>query len=73
MLGLGAGDPTPATTQAACLGGVVDSFAVAAEEFLPRLAGLKLSEATVPRTTETMACAAQPSAVACKSLAYARS
>jgi hypothetical protein len=33
---------------------VVDSFATAAEELLPRLAGLDLSEATVQRTTEAV-------------------
>lgn len=33
---------------------MVDSFATAAEELLPRLAGLDLSEATVQRTTEAV-------------------
>jgi hypothetical protein len=34
------------------LAGTLDSFATAAEEILPRLAGLRLSESTVERTTE---------------------
>jgi len=34
--------------------GVVGSFAVAAEEVLPRLAGLRLSESTVQRATEAV-------------------
>jgi hypothetical protein len=35
-----------------CLGGVLDSFATVAEEVLPRMAGLRLSESTVQRMTE---------------------
>jgi hypothetical protein len=34
------------------LAGTLDSFATAAEKILPRLAGLRLSESTVERTTE---------------------
>src|SRR5262249_20255661 len=37
---------------AACLAGVLSSFAEAAEKTLPRLAGLRLSESTVQRATE---------------------
>ena len=51
-LGLTAGDLTPGATQAVCVAGVVGSFAEAAEDVLPRLAGLTLSESTVQRTTE---------------------
>ena len=36
------------------MAGVVGSFAVAAEDVLPRLAGLTLSESTVQRTTEAV-------------------
>ena len=52
VLGLGEGDLTPAATQLVCLGGVLDSFALAAEEVLPRMAGLRLSESTVQRMAE---------------------
>jgi hypothetical protein len=37
-----------------CLAGVLDSFATAAEEILPRMTGLRLSESTVERTTEAV-------------------
>jgi hypothetical protein len=53
-LGLGAGDLTPGATQAVCITGAVGSFATAAEEVLPRLAGLRLAESTVQRTTEAV-------------------
>jgi hypothetical protein len=36
------------------LAGTLDSFATAAEKILPRLAGLRLSESTVERTTEAI-------------------
>jgi hypothetical protein len=52
VLGLGAGDLTPGAAQAVSLAGVIVSFAEAAEEVLSRLAGLRVSEATVQRTTE---------------------
>jgi hypothetical protein len=52
VLGLSAGDLTPGAAQAVSLGGVVVSFAEAAEEVLWRLAGLRVSEATAQRTTE---------------------
>lgn len=45
---------TPGARQAVCLGGVLVSFAKAAEEILPRLAGLRLSESTVERATEAV-------------------
>ena len=43
-LGLAASDLTPGATEAVCITGVVGSFAVAAEDVLPRLAGLTLFE-----------------------------
>jgi hypothetical protein len=52
VLGLTDGDLTPGATQAVSLTGVLESFALAAEELLPRLAGLQVSESTVQRTTE---------------------
>jgi hypothetical protein len=53
-LGLTPGDLTPGATQAVCIAGIVGSFAVAAEDVLPRLAALTLSESTVQRTTEAV-------------------
>jgi hypothetical protein len=52
VLGLTPGDLTPGAAQAVSLCGTIVSFAEAAEEVLSRLAGLKVSEATVQRTTE---------------------
>jgi hypothetical protein len=43
---------TPGAAQAVSLAGVIVSFAEAADEVLSRLAGLRVSEATVQRTTE---------------------
>lgn len=51
-LGLAAGQLTPGAEQLATLAGTVGSFAEAAEKFLPRMAGLRLAESTVERTTE---------------------
>jgi hypothetical protein len=51
-LGLTAGKLTPAAEQLTTLAGTVGSFAEAAEKFLPKMAGLRLSESTVERTTE---------------------
>jgi hypothetical protein len=51
-LGLSAADLTPAADEVVCLAGVQDSFAVAAEKVLARLAGLRLSESTAERATE---------------------
>ncbi len=51
-LGLTAATLTPATEQLVTLAGTVDSFADAAEKLLPRMAGLRLAESTVERTTE---------------------
>jgi hypothetical protein len=43
---------TPAAQEVTCLAGVQESFAKAAERTLPKLAGLRLCESTVERTTE---------------------
>jgi hypothetical protein len=51
-LGFSAAKLTPAAEQVATLAGTVGSFAEAAEKLLPRLAGLRLAESTVERTTE---------------------
>jgi hypothetical protein len=51
-LGFSAGKLTPGAEQIATLAGTCDSFADAAEKLLPKLAGLRLSESTVERTTE---------------------
>ena len=51
-LGLSAAKLTPGAEELATLGGTVGSFAEAAEKFLPKMAGLRLSESTVERTTE---------------------
>jgi hypothetical protein len=47
-----AAELTPAAAQAVSLAGLLCSFAEAAEKVLPRLAGLRLGESTVERTTE---------------------
>lgn len=44
---------TPAATEVACIAGVQSSFAEASERTLVKLAGLRLSESTVERTTES--------------------
>lgn len=51
-LGLSAGTLTPGAEEIATLAGTTESFADAAEKLLPRMAGLRLSESTVERTTE---------------------
>ncbi len=51
-LGLTAGTLTPAAEELATLAGTLDSFADATERVLPKMAGLRLSESTVERTTE---------------------
>jgi hypothetical protein len=43
---------TPAAEELVSLAGTLDSFADAAEKTLPKMAGLRLSESTVQRTTE---------------------
>jgi hypothetical protein len=51
-LGFSARKLTPGAEQVVALAGTGESFADAAEELLPRMAGLRLSESTVERTTE---------------------
>ncbi len=43
---------SPAAAEVACVAGVQGSFAEASEKVLPKLAGLRLAESTVERTTE---------------------
>ena len=43
---------TPGAEEVATLAGTTGSFAEAAEKFLPKMSGLRLSESTVERTTE---------------------
>jgi hypothetical protein len=43
---------TPAAQEVTALAGIQESFGKAAERMLPKLAGIKLSESTVERTTE---------------------
>lgn len=52
QLGLRAADLTPGAEQAVVLAGALGSFAEAAQKILPRLAGLRLAESTVERSTE---------------------
>jgi hypothetical protein len=51
-LGLGAQGLTPGAEQLVSLAGTVASFAEAAAKLLPKMAGLRLAESTVERTTE---------------------
>jgi len=44
---------TPAAQEITALGGTINSFGKAADRILEKLAGLRLSESTVERTTET--------------------
>ena len=52
VLGLRAGDLTPAADEVVCLAGAQASFAEAAAKTLPRLAGLRVAESTVERAAE---------------------
>ncbi len=52
VLGVTAAALSPAAEEVACLAGVQASFAEASEKVLPKLAGLRLAESTVERTTE---------------------
>jgi hypothetical protein len=52
MLGISPQRMTPGAQEVACLAGIQESFGKAAEWTLPKLAGLRLSESTVERTTE---------------------
>jgi hypothetical protein len=51
-LGIGATALSPAAAEVACVAGVQASFAEASEKVLPKLAGLRLAESTVERSTE---------------------
>jgi len=53
LLGLNASHLTPAAAEVTCLAGVQTSFAQASETTLRKLCGLRLSESTVERTTES--------------------
>lgn len=50
--GLGDGDLTAGAAELVSLAGASESFAQAADVFLPRMCGLKVSESTVERTAE---------------------
>jgi hypothetical protein len=52
-VGLGASHLTPAASEVTCLAGVQTSFAQASEITLRKMCGLRLSESTVERTTES--------------------
>lgn len=52
-VGLTAAHLTPAAAEVACIAGVQTSFAQAAEVTLQKMCGLRLSESTVQRTTES--------------------
>ena len=54
VLGVTAAALSPATEEVACVAGVHSSFAEASEKVLPKLAGLRLAESTVERTTEAV-------------------
>ena len=51
-LGLGCSDLSRGAVEAVALAGALSSFAEAAQKTLPKLAGLRVSESTVERTTE---------------------
>ena len=52
-VGLTAAHLTPAAAEVACIAGVQTSFAQAAEVSLEKMSGVRLSESTVERTTES--------------------
>lgn len=52
-VGLTAARLTPAAAEVACIAGVQTSFAQAAEVTLKKMCGLRLSESTIERTTES--------------------
>jgi hypothetical protein len=52
MLHVDQAELTPAARQMVALAGTLSSFAEAAEKVLPKLAGVRVSESTVERTTE---------------------
>lgn len=52
VLGVSNAALSPGAAEVACVAGVQTSFAEASEKVLPKLAGLRLAESTVERTTE---------------------
>jgi hypothetical protein len=52
VLGVTAATLSPGAAEVACIAGVQSSFAEASEKVLPKLAGLRVAESTVERTTE---------------------
>jgi len=52
VLGVSSAALSPGAAEVACMAGVQTSFAEASEKVLPKLAGLRLAESTVERTTE---------------------
>ena len=52
MLGLSLQELTPGAEELVSLAGCLDSFAEARQKILPKMAGIRLSESTVERTTE---------------------
>jgi hypothetical protein len=54
ILGLSRQALTPGAKQLVCIAGAVDSFAEAADVVLKKLAGLRVSESTVERTSEAV-------------------
>jgi hypothetical protein len=52
-LGLTSQALTPAATELTSLAGLLSSFAEASQKVLPKLAGVRVSESSVERTTET--------------------
>jgi hypothetical protein len=52
VLGVTAAALSPGAAEVTCIAGVQASFAEAREKVLPKLAGLRLAESTVERTTE---------------------
>jgi hypothetical protein len=51
-LGVTEATVSPAAAEVACIAGVQPSFAEASEKVLPKLAGLRVAESTVERSTE---------------------
>jgi hypothetical protein len=52
VLGVTAAALSPGAAEVACSAGVQSSFAEASEKVLPKLAGLRVAESTVERTTD---------------------
>lgn len=54
VLGLSVRELTPGTEQLASLAGCLDSFGQGHKKVLPRMAGIRLAESTIERTTEAV-------------------